>query len=460
MANQHASVVFGYETIELLGQPVELLLPQAMKGRHRQHRRAYMQLPDFRSMGQGLDIIGRRKDGSLFPAEVSLSPLQTPEGVLVTASVRDITERKQAEAALRQSERQLAQAQQMAQVGSWRWEVAADQLTWSDVLCEIHGVEPPQPPMRLSEFLDAIHPQDRARVQAVISEARRLGSPFEYEHRIRRPDGAVRALYSRGEVLRGPNGQPLVISAITQDLTQRKAIEDELRSSREQLRQLSSHLQAAREEERARMSREIHDELGGTLTGLKMDVSRLAKNADSLTPPELRQRALDITSMIDSTVQTVRRIASDLRPGILDDFGLAAAIEWQLQEFCSRAGLEYDYEANTDELNLDPASSTALFRLFQETLTNVARHAQATHVTAQLEVSADELRLEVRDNGRGISSGEIGNSKSLGLLGMRERVQQLHGQLSITGSPGQGTTVVIRVPLALAAAAARSLDGE
>jgi signal transduction histidine kinase len=189
-------------------------------------------------------------------------------------------------------------------------------------------------------------------------------------------------------------------------------------------------------------------------------VSRLAKNAETLTPPEVRRRALDISALIDSTVQTVRRIASDLRPGILDDFGLAAAIEWQLQEFCTRAGLDYDYESNTDELNLDPASSTAVFRLFQETLTNVARHAQATRVTARLEVNDGELVLQVRDNGRGISSGEIGNSKSLGLLGMHERVQQLNGHLNIAGTPGQGTTVLIRVPLNRDQMALRETDGE
>jgi signal transduction histidine kinase len=214
------------------------------------------------------------------------------------------------------------------------------------------------------------------------------------------------------------------------------------------LRELSSHLQATREEERSRMSREIHDELGGSLTGLKMDVSRLAKNADSLTADELRERAGAMSSLIDATVQMVRRIASDLRPGILDDFGLAAAIEWQLQDFCTRAGLEYEYQSNADDLPLDPASSIAVFRLFQETLTNVARHAQATRVTARLECGPDGLVLQVRDNGRGIRASEIDNSKSLGLIGMRERVQQINGQLSITGAPGEGTTVLIRVPLA------------
>jgi len=353
----------------------------------------------------------------------------------------------------------LAQAQQMAQLGSWRWEVASDQLTWSEVLCQIHGLEPPQPPMTFAQFLDSVHPADQARVDAIISEARRVGSPFAYEHRIRRADGAERTLYSRGEVLRAADGQAQLVTAITQDLTERKAIENELRGSREQLRELSTHLQAAREVERARISREIHDELGGTLTGLKMDVARLAKGADALTPDEVRRRTAEISALIDSTVQTVRRIASDLRPGILDDFGLAAAIEWQLQEFCGRVGLECEFEANIDELDLDPASSTAVFRLFQETLTNVARHAQATRVTAELEVTDDELRLQVRDNGRGISTTEIGNSKSLGLLGMRERVQQLNGQLSISGAPGQGTTVLIRVPLDGDGATPPELDG-
>src|SRR5262249_24351330 len=161
----------------------------------------------------------------------------------------------------------------------------------------------------------------------------RAGKPFEYEHRIARAGGAERALFSRGEVLKGADGEAVAISAIAQDLTERKTIENELRSSREQLRLLSSHLQARREEERARVSREIHDELGGSLTGLKMDVARLAKNAERLSPDGVREQTQAMASLIDSTVQMVRRIASDLRPGILDDFGLAAAIEWQLQEY-------------------------------------------------------------------------------------------------------------------------------
>ena len=257
---------------------------------------------------------------------------------------------------------------------------------------------------------------------------------------------APSARSTRGEVLRGPEGQPLAISAIAQDLTEHKAIETELRNSREQLRRLSSHLQAAREEERARMSREIYDELGGMLTGLKMDVARLGKTADRLSPAELRERAQTFPSYRQHGADGAphRQRPTARHPG---RFWSGGGHRVATEGVFARAGLECDYETNVDELDLEPAASTALFRLFQETLTNVARHAQATRVTARLEIEGDELVINVRDNGRGISTGEIGNSKSLGLLGMRERVQQLNGDLDIRGEPGRGTTVTVLLPL-------------
>jgi signal transduction histidine kinase len=148
-------------------------------------------------------------------------------------------------------------------------------------------------------------------------------------------------------------------------------------------------------------------------------------------------------------VTTVRRIATDLRPALLDDFGLAAAMEWQLQEFEKRSGLTCRFTTNADgeTLPLAPEAVTALFRVFQETLTNVARHAQATAVEARLELSDAQLELEVRDNGRGITRAEATGRRSLGLLGMRERVALLNGELHLDGAPGQGTRVTVRLPL-------------
>jgi len=224
-------------------------------------------------------------------------------------------------------------------------------------------------------------------------------------------------------------------------------MEAEVRASREQLRRLSGHLQAAREAERTRIAREIHDELGGALTALKMDVARLSQNASDLEPEKLKARAREISELIDSTVKMVRRIATDLRPGILDDFGLPAAIEWQLNEFANRSGLECAMTGGDLELMLDQEAASALFRIFQETLTNIGRHAQASTVNVRLALEGDQLMLQVRDNGRGITEEEKSARGSLGLLGMHERVNLLAGRMSLEGQPGQGTIVTIRIPL-------------
>jgi PAS domain S-box-containing protein len=214
-----------------------------------------------------------------------------------------------------------------------------------------------------------------------------------------------------------------------------------------ELRALATRLQAIREEERTRVAREIHDELGGELTGLKMEIMRLRKNKTRHDPELLA--SLDVMKdLVDQTIQTVRRIATDLRPAILDDFGLLATIEWQLQEFQSRSGISTELVSQVEELDLDRERATAVFRIFQEALTNVARHAQATRVEACLERQADCLVLQVRDNGRGISPQQLAGTKSLGLVGMRERVRLLSGELIIQAVPGSGTCVLIKVPLA------------
>ena len=227
------------------------------------------------------------------------------------------------------------------------------------------------------------------------------------------------------------------------EVTERTRMEAELARSHAQLREVHAHMQAAREDERTRISREIHDELGGMLTGLKMDVARLNK----ALPGAATERLESLSGMIDEMVRTVRRIATDLRPSLLDDFGLAAAIEWQLQEFAKRSGLDCEFESPLSDLEWDPDSSTGVFRAFQETLTNIARHAQAERVRVTLGAVDEMVELCITDDGRGISTGELAGLKSLGLAGMRERIEALHGTVTITGAPGQGTTVVIRVPL-------------
>lgn len=227
---------------------------------------------------------------------------------------------------------------------------------------------------------------------------------------------------------------------------QQKSVEKELRRSQEQLRNLSSRLHSMVEEERTRISREIHDELGQLLTILKMELSWLKKRLPK-KEALLRDRTKSMAKLVDTTVQTLRKISTELRPGVLDDLGLTAAIEWQVQEFQSRTGMRCHFTVRPEEILLDPDRSTAVFRIFQETLTNIVRHANADEVAILLEKTEENLILEVKDNGRGITQSQITNSKSLGLLGIRERALLWGGTVQISGVPGKGTIITVQIPL-------------
>ena len=226
---------------------------------------------------------------------------------------------------------------------------------------------------------------------------------------------------------------------------ERRRAQERLKKSHEQLRALSVYLQHVREDERIRISRQVHDELGQALTGLKMDLYWLA----SRLPKQLRavrDKTKTMSAHIDSTIQTVRRISTELRPGILDDLGLVAALEWQAAEFQKRNGIKCEVVSEVAEPIMEEELNTAFFRIFQESLTNVVRHANAKRVDVRMWEQDGNLLMEIRDDGRGISESDWTNTRSIGVLGMRERAALLGGELTITGAPDQGTTVRVRIP--------------
>jgi signal transduction histidine kinase len=218
---------------------------------------------------------------------------------------------------------------------------------------------------------------------------------------------------------------------------------ERLKESEDKLRRLAAHLISVREEERAHIAREIHDELGQVLTGIKMEVGWLQKR---LTEPMLLEKTESMSKLIDSTVQTVRKIATGLRPEMLDDMGLVAAIGWQAKDFQKRTGIRCRVKLPPETTKLDIDVATTAFRIFQEILTNVARHSRSTRVDIDLGVTDEQVSLEVQDNGVGIAEGELNGRKSLGLLGMHERALLFGGEVSITGSPGHGTRVAVIIP--------------
>ena len=223
----------------------------------------------------------------------------------------------------------------------------------------------------------------------------------------------------------------------------------QLEESHNKLRQLAAHLQSVREEERTHIAREIHDELGQMLTALKMDVALLERKVKKVNP-NLDEAVNDMHSMsglIDSTIKSVRKIATELRPEILDELGIKDAIEWETQIFRNRTGIECTFITNLNELNLGREQATALFRILQETLTNVTRHANATEVKVTLNHKNDELIMEIADNGKGITDDETKGEKSLGILGMRERTILLGGEFKIQTAEGKGTKVIVMIPI-------------
>jgi len=302
-------------------------------------------------------------------------------------------------------------------------------------------------------WVKLLHPEDRDRV---LAESQRdllgsNGAVFRSEYRILTRKSDVLWLRDEATAVRNGLDEPEFLQGIMFDVTDQKRFEEQLKSSHERMRELAAHIEGVREEERTRIAREIHDELGQALTGIKIDLAWMNKKLqihDRATQTDLLlKRITAMKDTIDTTVQVVRKISAELRPGILDGFGLPAAIEWQASEFQDRTGIQCQLSAIPEDLDLEERPSSAIFRIFQELLTNIVRHANASRVSISLRKRRGMLILEVQDNGRGISENEKFKANSFGLLGVRERVALLGGKSSIKGVQGQGTTVTIRIPL-------------
>ncbi len=304
----------------------------------------------------------------------------------------------------------------------------------------------------LGNHISFIYPaEDREYLEREVLGPVKAKGTHQVEVRRLTKTGALRVAQLSLTLLRDDTDAPIGIIGYSMDITDRKHGEEALLNSRNQLAALAVRLESVREEERTRIALEVHDVLGQALTGLKLDVAwthkRIAESIDSVRHAAVLARLDSAKELLDSTIQSVRDIATTLRPGVLDEIGLEAAVEWQAQEFQHRTGIACDTAIRPRNMALSPEQSTALFRILQEILTNVARHAKATNVDIRLEQSGEQVSLQVRDDGKGITGVEQAGPKAFGLLGMRLRAQQHGGSFDIQGTSGAGTTVTVNIPL-------------
>ncbi|MGZ5786939.1 MAG: PAS domain-containing sensor histidine kinase [Ramlibacter sp.] len=438
--NRAAERIFGYPFAKVKGQPLAMLLPERFQASHAQQVEHFGETGvSSRRMGTSAVVYGRRANGEEFPLDASISQVDTEGGKLFTVILRDVTQRMRAE----QEQARLAQRLSGLLDSAMDAIITVDEgqriLMYNRAAEKIFGWAAMQV---MGRSLDMLIPE-RFR-HGHLSHVRRFGTTGVTSRRM--GDGTViYGLRANGEefpmdasISQLETAEGKLFTVILRDVTERVRAQEDLAS-------FATQANAIREQEKSRVARELHDELAQSLTALKMDTIFVRDNLRE--DPQAAGRKLDeMLGMLDASVAATRRIAADLRPLLLDDLGLMPAIEWLVQNFTQRTGVACDLLAD-EELELEEPYATAVFRIVQESLVNVAKHSQATRVEVSVAHSGAQMTLKVQDNGVGFLPGASRKPNSLGLVGLRERAQLLKGTVSVDSAPGRGTTVQASIPV-------------
>jgi len=443
--NAAAEAMFRWPRAAVIGAPLSNLLPERFRGVHAGHVRNFAQTATTsRGMGNQTVLYGLRADGVEFPIEASISQHAQGGRKLFTVILRDVTHRLRNEERLAASEARLRGVLDSAMDAIITVDEDQHVVLFNAAAEKVFGcprseaIGAPLAWFIPQRFRDA-HKAHMDRFAAGNETSRRMDA-FRVVTGLRRNGEEFPIEASISQVAEG--GKRL-FTVILRDVTQRVRSEAELQASREELKQFAIASNSVREQEKRRIARELHDELGQTLTALKIDLGWLRERLGD--EPEVGLKLASMQGLLDATVASARRIAADLRPLMLDDLGLAAACEWLVQNFRSRTGIECELDMQGD-LDLADPHATAIFRALQESLTNVAKHAKARRVQAMLKRADGTISLVVRDNGTGFATTDPRRPDALGLMGLKERAYLLGGTFSLESAPGEGTRVELNIP--------------
>jgi len=439
--------VTGYSACELAGQPfTHVVAPEYIESTIERFKKGIrgQDTPPYEA-----ELL--HKNGERIPVEFLVTTQYDGKGRATGrfGIGRDITERRKADDALRRIAAALAKAQELAHVGSWRYSRDRKQSLWSEEMVRILGLDP-QGAGFDGDLETFVHPDDWPQFHASVRAALD-GAPYGLEIRILRPDGSTRHVFAMGEAELGPDGKVMGLFGTMQDITERKQVERTLREQQEQLRTLSAKLSEAEEVERRRIARELHDQVGQNLTvvGINLNVLRSLLPAESMNPVPSRLLE-DSATLVEQTTEYTRSLMSDLRPPDMDDYGLVASIRWYGKRFSMRTGVEVVMEGK--EIHPRPAAAIEnnLFRIVQEVLTNISKHARAGTVRIDIDSTEGKLRLRIMDDGVGFDPSrlkEAGEHHGWGLMTMAERAEMIGGRFSLESRTGRGTIVSVEVPL-------------
>ncbi len=454
--NPEAEAIFRCSAAQALGGPLERFIPVALRDAHRRHLANYAGKAETgaRAMGGDRVVTGlRADDGSEFPIDATISRADVGGRKLYSVFLRDVTARVQERNELKRY------SDIVDSLGDAILSRSRDGtvITWNPAAQQLFGYTREE---TIGSSVDLLYspntPPDERNLSARAAGGERI---VNFETVRRRKDGTDIAVAITMSPLRDAQGNVIATTAILRDITERKRMEAELRrslheqrraevelrESRDRLRELSSALQTIREEEKTRIARELHDELGQALTALKMDTAAIAGELDH-AQDALRKRTDGMKQLIDTTVQSVRRISADLRPVMLDNLGLVPTLEWLTREFSARTGIRVDLDIPDENLGIGGDAATAIFRIVQEALTNVARHSGANEVAVEVMHTDGTVVVRVRDDGKGMAEQDARKARSFGLLGMRERAYVLGGDLKVSRAPQGGTLIEAVIP--------------